>query len=297
MNTSIPFLLACLALSPVLHAAGPVPATEAGTPANAAVEVRPGDSEESLRVRLGAYRGRLETGEGTLYVYPCGEVLVRDGKVVRATLRSAEEIAAQAAVREKARAEALERAKTQEESRMAEALRTRDRLRKDAALLTRPATERLETWRRFAAANPDIDCTDDVRAIQEEIRITASAERLADIERRLAAAETSERQLREENDRLRRELANARYEAARWQSRAIDAEKDSSYHGSYGPVIITPQPRPPVIITTPTTPRPPAKVPRSKVVVPAAPKVVAPTTTTPKVVAPPTVPATPAASS
>ena len=297
MNSPIPFLLACLALSPVLHSAEPATAPASETPATATDEVRPGDSEASLRVRLGAHKGRLETGEGTLYVYPSGEVLVRDGKVVRANLRSAEEIAAQSAVRDRARVEALERAKTQEESRMAEALRTRDRLRRDAALLTRPATERLEAWRRFAAANPDIDCTGDVRAIQDEIRITASAERLADVERRLAAAETSERQLREENDRLRRELANARDEAARWQSRAIDAEKDSSYHGSYGPVIITPQPRPPVIITTPTTPRPPAKVPRSKVVVPATPKVVVPPTTTPKVVAPPAAPATPATSS
>jgi hypothetical protein len=158
-----------------------------------AAEIEPGTPLEEVRAALGPPKGQALTAERQVLYYERGEIELRDGKVVRANLRTAEEHAAMVAREERLRADQEAR----REQLMAEGVALRDRKLADPAFLAAPVAFQVAFWENFARTYPGVSCTEPLtiarlrlnEQLEERMRKNEEISRLAELEARFAAAE------------------------------------------------------------------------------------------------------------
>ncbi|AOS43227.1 hypothetical protein Verru16b_00270 [Lacunisphaera limnophila] len=157
-----------------------------------AEEVRTGATPAEVREVLGQPKGRVELGDRQMLYYDRGEIELRDGRVIRAALRTAAEQAALEARDERVRAEQAAR----QGRLVAEGTALRDRKLADASFLAAPAAYQAAFWENFARSYPGVPCVEPLTIArlklaeqrEEQNRASAHLERLAVLEERFAAA-------------------------------------------------------------------------------------------------------------
>jgi hypothetical protein len=189
-----------------------------GLPAMADVYV--GDSRETVQAALGEPRAYIRYHTTELLTFERGQVELKEGRVVRVDLLSAEE------------AEMLRRQREEEEARRQRAeaeLRMQRRVEgerlkaaylADPGFLLQPASERVNRWQAFRARYPEASLPEDYTvALGEYTAELARRAESAERERRLADLEA---RVRDAEDRARRAEDDARVARTR-----------SSYVGYY----------------------------------------------------------------
>lgn len=222
--------------APVLSLALAVSAT----PFVMAAEVQPGATLEEVRATLGSPKGVLRVGERHLVYYEQGEIELREKRVVRVALRSAEEQAALVARDERLRAEQVAR----RDRLVAEGTALRDGKLADAAFTSAPVAYQVAFWEDFARRYPGVPCAEPLtiarlklnEQVEEKQRKSEEARRLAELEERLAAAEREP----------------VRYRVRSYPSR--HGRHDHEREFALWPVSYTYYDAPLPVYTTPTTP-------------------------------------------
>lgn len=150
-------------------------------------ELRIGTDRLTVLEALGQPEGRIEMGSLERLFYERGEIQLRDGKVNRIELIS--ETAAEARREQQARAAEARR-------KRGEAIKA-NRL-EDPDFRARPAAERYAFWRDFQREFPEVDVfilyTEAKAAFERDEEQRRTAERLAQVERRVFEAESRARQ-------------------------------------------------------------------------------------------------------
>ncbi|MCC5842839.1 MAG: hypothetical protein JJU05_01175 [Verrucomicrobia bacterium] len=145
-------------------------------------DLRIGDDRLTVLEALGQPQGRIEMGEFERLFYERGEVQLREGLVIRIELIS----------------EAAAEARRERQARESESRRERGEAVKaerlaDSDFRTRPAAERYAFWRDFRREFPEVDVfvqyTDAKAAAEADAERQRTADRLANVERRVADAE------------------------------------------------------------------------------------------------------------
>ena len=169
-----------------------------------ATDVKRGDSISDVQAELGAPRGQLVLGGRALYYYDRGEIEVRSGVVTRVALRS---IAEQEAFENRRAAEAS-RVRDEQNIRNAkltvegEALKARKLA--DSAFLAAPLDYQVAFWEDFSRRFANVPCADNLRVARTQLAANVAeaqaradqSQRLAELEYRVAAAETQARESR-----------------------------------------------------------------------------------------------------
>jgi len=170
--------------------------------------LRPGDSAEKVRAELGLPRGQVWSGDRDLYYFDRGQVELRSGVVTRVALRSAEE---QAALENKRSAEAA-RVREDQEIRRARLLAEGESLKaqklSDPAFLASPVSYQLTFWEDFSRRYTEVPSAEQlnlarIRRAEQVAEARAQgqqAERLAELEARVAAAEARAANARDRGD-------------------------------------------------------------------------------------------------
>lgn len=153
-----------------------------------------GDAGSQVRAELGNPLAYVRVNGFEVFEYERGRVEVRNGNVSLVELMSQEE--AEALAREKAAAEAARVLRERELSaqREKEGLRVLQERLSDPDFLGAPPSARIAAWKRFRQMYPEVPLPDDfTHALQErqqELEASRTAERVAELERRVAQAET-----------------------------------------------------------------------------------------------------------
>jgi len=160
-------------------------------------DIKPGATMADVRSSMGVPRGEARVGDREIYYYDRGEVEGKSGVVTRALLRSEEE---QSALEEKRSREA-DRLREEREIRQARLNQEGESLKAqklaDVSFLTSPLSRQAAFWQDFSRRYPGVTITEqlmDVRGrlaleIDEKLKQAAQAQRLADLEARVLAAE------------------------------------------------------------------------------------------------------------
>lgn len=167
--------------------------TLAVAPLAAASTVTPGGSLTDVRVELGRPTGRMQLGERQLLYYPHGLVELVDDRVTRVDLRTPEEQASLEQREARRRAERDERRM----AAVAEGTALRDRKLADATFAAAPAAYQAAFWEDFARRYPEVSCVEPLtiarlklgEELEEKARQREDAQRIAELEARLEAAE------------------------------------------------------------------------------------------------------------
>jgi len=194
--------------------------------------VEPGDTREAVIAELGPPSGTAEVGSSSILFYPRGEVKLRDGRVVSASLITDEALAARAA----AEAESLRRMDEAAQARLAR-LEAEGRAvyaakKSDARFVTLPAAEQLAFWRTFATRYPMVPIKDEVDALADRVNLelrlremeAANEARIAQLEARLAATENQA--ARAELEAQRNRYRSAAYPYGRYHPRRSNYDRD-----------------------------------------------------------------------
>lgn len=163
------------------------------TPFAVAAAVEPGASLEEVRATLGTPKGQVNVGGRQLVYYDRGEIELRQGRVVRVGLLTAEEHAAQVAWDERRRAEQ----KSRRERLVAEGIAIRDGKLADATFLAAPVAYQVAFWENFSRSHPGVPCAEPLtiarlklnEELEQKQRREEEFSRLAELEARFAATE------------------------------------------------------------------------------------------------------------
>jgi len=178
-----------------------------------AASVESGQTAAQVIEALGKPMGTIGLREKTLFLYPQGEVTLREGVVSEIDLMSADEFKADQERLRQEREEWL----TDQERRAAARIEEGEALRADrmqsrtfAAL---PAKDRVEYWRSFQTRFPEINVSPQIaqalESYQTELEELRSQQRIAELEARVAQAEKEAATARLETEKLREETKRA----------------------------------------------------------------------------------------
>jgi hypothetical protein len=156
-------------------------------------EVSPGDSWAEVKATLGTPKGQVQRDGRQILYYERGSVEMVSGQVATVSLRSPEEQAALMAREEVQRAER----EAIRDRLNAEGIALRDRKLADTNFLSAPLAYQVSFWETFARSYPGVPCGEPLiiarmrynEQLAEKSRREAEAERRAEQEERLAAAE------------------------------------------------------------------------------------------------------------
>ena len=166
-------------LAPVASA---VPTNVVQTGSGAAIaRVKTGLDRNTVIRLLGWPMGNIRKGNTEiLYFGEMGTVTLRDGVVVSSDVVSEEDarLAAEQRVREAAAREAAQIA--DRERRIAEGAAEKQRIATDPAFASMPPGKRLEYWRKFAKAYPEVSVDGDIAAAETEAGTAEKARMSAD---------------------------------------------------------------------------------------------------------------------
>jgi hypothetical protein len=208
--------------------------------------VENGDTREAVVAELGAPTGSAAVGANTILFFARGEVHLRDGRVVKANVVSAEELAK----REAEQAAAIKRMDDAARERLArleaEGHAIYAAKKTDAQFAALPAVEQLNYWRSFASRYPMIPVADEIAPLAERVEhdlrlrelVAGNEARLADIEARVENAE-------ERAARAEREARRDRYYPG-YGVLTGHQSRPHHHHHDRGPVVVEPaEPTPP----------------------------------------------------
>ncbi len=171
--------------------------------------IEPGQTSEQVIEALGKPVGTIELREKTLFLYPQGEVTLKEGLVTEIDLMSQEQFEAD---QERLRLEREEWLADQERRAAArieegEALRA-DKM-KSRAFASLPAKDKVDYWRSFQTRYPEVDVSPQIASALEgyesELEELRSQQRIAELEARVAQAEKEAATARLETEKLREE--------------------------------------------------------------------------------------------
>lgn len=151
-----------------------------------------GATWEEVRATLGAPKGRVEMGGRELFYFDRGEIELRDGRVVRASLRTPEE---QAALTER-EVRRREEQEARQAGLVAEGTALRDRKLADASFLAAPVAYQVAFWENFTRSYPGVPCAEPLmiarlklnEQLEDKARQAEQVRRIAELEERLAGA-------------------------------------------------------------------------------------------------------------
>ena len=174
-----------------------------------AVEVKPGDSLDTVKGILGEPRGSIAAGDYLLLTYDRGRVELDQGVVTSADLMPVEHFQAMQAQDRLAREEARRNTEERRVRLYAEGKTLLEEKRLDPGFQQRPTSDQVAYWRNFRAQYPDVNVdleyADALGRYQQELaameRELARSRELRDLEARVAEAE---RKAAEAEDRSRR---------------------------------------------------------------------------------------------
>jgi hypothetical protein len=171
-------------------------------------EIALGDSEQTVRDRLGAPSGYIGSGSYLLLIYDRGKVEFKDGEVASFDLVSAEEARERKVQREQRRKELAEKREAQRVSRQAEAVALKEKTLSDPVFIASSVDKQLEFWRSFRRRYPnvpvDAEYAEALAQRKEQQEELAAQERLLDMEKRVALAEAEAEEARRDADEARR---------------------------------------------------------------------------------------------
>jgi hypothetical protein len=211
-----------LLLSPLAwaHAAEPGAAT-----------AEPGDTIAQVETKLGTPRGIIRRGSVTTYYYERGLVDFVGGRVKSAFLATPEEFERQRRDRERGAEEEQRQLQAQRQRLTQEGQSEFLRLKADAELAAKPATERLACWRDFAARYPYTDVSNELvraqTASDEESARQKQAEESQAVQGRVAAIQARFAQLDAD---YAASLANWKRKEIKAERAKLEAERESILH-------------------------------------------------------------------
>lgn len=188
-------------------------------PEPAPLELQVGDSTEKVIRLLGEPKGKMESGDFSIYYYKLGSIHINAGKISSLDLISEEEWQRRRTVEETARAARKEKGE--------ELLAS---IKADEQFAALPAGNRLAFWEQFRRDYPEVD----VYVLYSQAKVEADkdaekqqeANRLAELERRVLMAEAQARS------------ASQAAQAAQTQQ----LFNQNRYYDRYPSVVVVPQP-------------------------------------------------------
>jgi len=172
-------------------------------------EVKIGSTQEDVLKALGKPIGNVDLRERVLWLYPQGELTIKDGIVTDIDLMDDEAFANH----QKQLEEERSKWQKQQEQAKAERISTGEALKreklKSSSFAALPSKDRVDYWRTFQARYPEVDVSDEIGAaltsFQTELKELETHERIAALEARLAEAEKETAAARLEAEKLRKE--------------------------------------------------------------------------------------------
>ncbi len=152
----------------------------------AAAEVEVGATLDEVRAALGTPKGQAVAGDRQVIYYERGDIELREGRVIRVGLRSAEEHAAHVEREERMR---VEREASRAEL-LAEGTAVRDRKLADVSFQAAPVAFQVAYWENFARSYPGVPVMEPLTVarmrlneeLEEKLRRNEEIARLAELE-------------------------------------------------------------------------------------------------------------------
>lgn len=159
--------------------------------------IKPGDSYEQVIAVLGQPKGEISSGTYRLLDYERGKVELRGGKVSKAEIISAEELAEKKLLRERKLAETQKANEEARAHRIVEGTAIRKSKLADTAFMNSTAGERVAFWQAFKKQYPEVSLGDEYSTALKELELQYAAQRvdiaqqqrIDELEQRVRAAE------------------------------------------------------------------------------------------------------------
>jgi multidrug efflux pump subunit AcrA (membrane-fusion protein) len=175
----------------------------------AAATVESGQTTAQVIEALGKPMGTIGLREKTLFLYPQGEVTLKEGLVTEVDLMSEAQFEADQERLRQEREEWLVQQERLAAARIEEGEAIRAEKMQSRAFATLPAKDRVDYWRSFQTRYPEIDVSPHIaqalESYQTELEELRSQQRIAELEARVAQAEKEAATARLETEKLREE--------------------------------------------------------------------------------------------
>ncbi len=206
----------------------------------AETDLKVGDSQEDLKVKLGEPAGQIISRDKILFLYPQGEVTVKDELIFQIDLMNEKEFADD---QKRLEEERISWQKQEEAARLMR-IETGEALKAEklqSSLFTSlPAKDKVAFWRRFQVKYPEVDISEALaRALEsydQDITELKNQQKIAELQAQVARAEKATEEAKLEIEKLRKEIKHSSSNGLRYYTTPV--YRDQHYY------------RPPTIIIT-----------------------------------------------